>query len=143
MSCGAAGVAYALADAVKKGAEGKASYLLLDLGVMVHEGMSLLLMPLAAPLFRREALMYAACHGGRWNPPLIQEILLHDLRSECAHAQRAHKAHIVVIEDAGPMRSGAVCRLGPPVFLTAGSIAAYHYKAGFHKHATHCNDSDS
>jgi hypothetical protein len=55
----AAGVAYALADAVRKGAEGKPSYLLLDLGIMVHEGMSLLLMPLAAPLFRREALMCA------------------------------------------------------------------------------------
>jgi hypothetical protein len=53
----AAGVAYALADAVRKGAEGRASYLLLDLGIMVHEGMSLLLMPMAAPLFRREALL--------------------------------------------------------------------------------------
>jgi hypothetical protein len=50
-------VSYALADAVKKGREGSPSYLLLDLGIMVHEGMSLLLMPLAAPLLRREALM--------------------------------------------------------------------------------------
>ncbi len=62
--CGA-GVAYALADAVKKGAEGKASYLLLDLGIIVHEGMSLLLMPLAAPLVRREALM---CVASRHQP---------------------------------------------------------------------------
>ena len=38
---------------------------LLDLGIIVHEGVSLLLMPLAAPLFRREALM---CVASRHQP---------------------------------------------------------------------------
>ncbi len=58
-------MSYALADAVKKGREGSPSYLLLDLGIMVHEAMSLLLMPLAAPLLRREALMCVqACASG-------------------------------------------------------------------------------
>lgn len=68
------GVAYALADAVNKGSESQPTYLLLDLGVIVHEGMSLVLMLLAAPLFRHEAL---------------------------------------------------IC--GPPIFMTAGGIAAFHY----------------
>ena len=73
----AAGVAYALADAFRKGAEGRASYLLLDLGIMVHEGMSLLLMPMAAPLFRREALLCVTCLVCDWCSRLSRLVVSH------------------------------------------------------------------
>lgn len=44
-------------DAVDKGHEHKSSYLLLALGVVVHESLSLVLTPLAAPLMTHQALM--------------------------------------------------------------------------------------
>lgn len=122
-------MAYALADAVNKGSESQPTYLLLDLGVIVHEGMSLVLMPMAAPLFRREALM---CELPTI-PCLHWMSGVQDIPCEpCAKAVITSATCAVLTKmcinrlcDSRTFH--ARCSFGPPIFFTAGSIAAYHY----------------